>query len=146
MTNAPLLFKLLSLGMSLNQTKQLFLLRKVQVLHYPVVFLLLELIIISTGTVRMEDQNLNLLYSSTAVQTMISSLLKIQDSPLAFQKVNMWNWRSPLLLYQTLLCTTVLCSPQWQETHRHCTKTWHSERQERNTEIVWKEACIQILI
>ncbi len=59
-------------------------------LHYPVVFLLLEGQILSTGTVSMEDQNRNFLYSSTAVQTMISTLLKIQDSPLAFQKENMW--------------------------------------------------------
>ncbi len=76
--------------MSLNQTKQMFLLRKVQVLHYHVVFLLLELHIISTGTVSMKDQNLNFLYSPTAVQKILSTLLKIQDSLLTFQKVNMW--------------------------------------------------------
>lgn len=58
-TNVPLLFQLLSLGMSLNQTKQMFLLRKVQVLHCLVIILHLEVMIISTGTVSMEDQNLN---------------------------------------------------------------------------------------
>ncbi len=73
--NVPLLFQLLSSEMQLNQTKQMFLLRRVQVLHYPVVLLLLEGQILSTGTVSMEDQNLNLLYSSTAVQKMISSLM-----------------------------------------------------------------------
>ncbi len=36
----------------------------------------------------------------------------------------MWIWRSPLLLYQTLLCITVLCGPQSQETHQLCTKTF----------------------
>ncbi len=121
--------------MQLNQTKPMFLLRKVQVLHYPVVFLLLEGQIISTGTVSMEDQNLNFLYSPTAVQKMISSLLKIQDSPLAFQKVNMWIWRFPLLLYQTLLCTTVLWRPQWQEIHQLSTKTCYNERRHKKENV-----------
>ncbi len=80
----------------------------------------------------MEDQNLNFLYSPTALQTKLRCLLKIQDSLLMWQKENMWNWRSPLLLYQTLLCTTVLCSPQWQETHQLSTKTCYNERHERN--------------
>ncbi len=130
-TNVPLLFQLLSLEMSSNQTKPMFLLRRVQVLHYPVFLLTLALQIISTGTVSMEDQNLNFLYSPTTLQKKLSSLLKIQDSLLMWQKGNMWIWRSPLLLYQTLLCTTVLCSPQWQETHQLSTKTCYSERQER---------------
>ncbi len=34
----------------------------------------------------------------------------------AKKKSNVWIWRSSLLLYQTLLCTTALYSPQWQKT------------------------------
>ncbi len=119
--------------------------RMVQVLHYPVVFLHLEVQIISTGTISMEDQNLNFLYSPTVMQKMLSGLLKIQDSLLTFQKGNMWIWRSPLLLYQTLLCTTVLWRPQWQETHQLSTKTCyckrrakHRDRDEWNLCAMWK--------
>ena len=73
-TIIPLLFQLLSLGMSLNQTKQMFLLRKVQVLHCLVIILHLEVMIISTGTVSMEDQNLNFLYSPTVKQKKLRCL------------------------------------------------------------------------
>jgi len=54
-----------------NQTKPMFLLRRAQVLHYPVVFLPLEVKIISSGIVNMEDQNLNFLYSHTVEQKML---------------------------------------------------------------------------
>ncbi len=114
----------------------MFLLRRVQVLHYPVVLLTLALQIISTGTVSMEDQNRNFLYSPTTLQKKLRCLMKIQDSLLMWQKGNMWIWRSPPLLYQTLLCTTVLCSPQWQETHQLTTKTCYNKRQEREREII----------
>ncbi len=129
--------------MSSNQTKQTFLRWRVQILHCPV-FILLQLTIISTGTVSMKDHNLNFLYSPSALQKKLKCLMWIQDSLLMWQKENMWNWRSPLLLYQTLLCTTVLCSPQWQETHQLSTKTCYSERQERNTETkkkTWRKSC-----
>ena len=46
---------------------------------------------------------------------------------------NSWIWSSPLLKWQTLLCTTVLWGPQWQETQTHCTKTWLEGVKKQNT-------------
>ncbi len=74
-TNVPFLFQLLSLEMSSNQTKPMFLLRRVQVLHSPVFLLTLALEMISTGTVSMKDQNLNFLYSPMTLQKKLRCLI-----------------------------------------------------------------------
>ncbi len=37
--------------------------------------------------------------------------------------IMVWIWRCPLLLYQTLQCIIVLCSPLWQKNKLHCTQT-----------------------
>ena len=42
-------------------------------------------------------------------------------------------WRSRSCSCLTLLCTTVLCSPQWQETPKLCTKTFGAKTTEYST-------------
>ncbi len=83
---------------------------------------LVSLLTLSSGIASILEQNLSFYFFSLNIQTNLS-LIFICIQKLQ-KKSNVWIWRSPLLLYQTLLCTTALWRPQWQETQEHCTKTW----------------------
>ncbi len=75
---------------------------------------LAALMLISSGIASILKQNQSFYFLSLNIQAKLSlNYVYIQKLK---KKSNVWIWRSSLLLYQTLLCTTALYSPQWQKT------------------------------
>ena len=61
-------------------------------------------------------------------------LLTSRKSDLMLQSpTTQFLWRSRSFSCLTLLCTTVLCSPQWQETPKLCTKTFGAKTTQYST-------------
>ncbi len=76
---------------------------------------------IYSGTVSIPNPNLRISFftlRATVIQSpsFVCLLWPIKES-------NLWIWAYLLQSWKILLCTIVPCSPQWQETQLHCTKT-----------------------
>ena len=94
-----------------------------------------------SGINSLQDQLLNTSWSSLTPLGL--KLPELQVCPLTStlngtKRRTVWICRSPLWKWQTLLCTTVPWSPQWQETLTACTKTWtHDCVHESTSEESW---------
>ena len=88
----------------------------------------------SSGTNRMETTDPN---SSWAALILVRGKQRTslgKDFHLRWiQPQDQFLWRSRSCRCLTLLCTTVLCSPQWQETPKLCTKTFGAKTTEYST-------------
>ena len=68
-------------------------------------------------------------YPSSPPQFLIKEHMELSGITLKNESEDTCSsWRSPLLQWQTLLCTTVLWSPKWQRTQTPCKITWQGTR------------------